>query len=247
MKVTIEPPREGPALGRISTISARGVNIIGRPPDDVASPSPMIDIVTLLACFGGNWHCKLVEDKSMACVAFCMPNRQNKSEPTKLLPYTVTDTAVNSGAMLGSTFRTCIAGTTSRTTACVEVSTRPPTTTSIRTVPTSSAGRMHFNKVFETNVVGIASSDPLCLHWLASENPSPNTVTKLGKAACTLTGRTASRRTGERYKKDKPEISGLLSTVISTGVELAPSEADGATKMAVPSPTLVHSTPFEPK
>jgi hypothetical protein len=85
-KVTVEPPRAGPALGTVSKISARGVKIIGRPPDVVEAPSVMIETVTLLACLGGSWHCKLVEDNITARVAMFMPKRHNKSDPTKLCP-----------------------------------------------------------------------------------------------------------------------------------------------------------------
>ena len=136
MKVTIEPPLDGPALGRMSTISARGDKIIGTPPDAVVIPSPMMLIVMLPARFGGSRHCKLDEDSSMAGVAVCIPSRQDKSEPTKLLPSTVTVTAVSSGAMLGMTSRICNAGRTSNRTAWVDVSMRASSETSICTVPT---------------------------------------------------------------------------------------------------------------
>ena len=121
-KVTVDPPLAGPELGMISTTRARGVRIIGKPPNDVETPSPTSDTVTLLAGFGGSWHCIIVVDRTIACVAFCTPKRQKRSVPKKLLPYTVTDTAVNSGAMLGSIPRTWIGCTTSRASAWDDVS-----------------------------------------------------------------------------------------------------------------------------
>jgi len=48
MNVTTEPPRDGPVLGRMSTISARGDRIMGMPPDSTGMLESMMLTVMLL-------------------------------------------------------------------------------------------------------------------------------------------------------------------------------------------------------
>jgi hypothetical protein len=164
----------------MSTISARGDRIMGTPPEAVAIPSPTTLIVTFPARFGGNEHNNFDEDNSVPSAFVCMPSRQNKSEPMKLLPCTVTVTAVISGAMLGLIPKICNNGMTSNPTAWVDVSTRASSETSICTFPTCSAGRTHLKKVVVSKVDNTLSSESLILHLLVPEKPSPTTVIMLG-------------------------------------------------------------------
>jgi len=77
--VTIEPPRDGPVLGRMSTISARGERIMGMPPDSTGMLESMMLRVILLEGSAGSVQTIWELDRYSPMTTLVSPNRQPSS------------------------------------------------------------------------------------------------------------------------------------------------------------------------